>query len=166
MKLRIEKISEKTIEGYWRCLDSVARERKYIGFVEAPPLEKCTERVRENIEKKLPHFVALVNDEVIGWIAIKPYKLLGFSHVGELRMGILREHRRKEIGSKLLQSALEYSKRTGIEKIELYVHVSNTAAIAFYKKHGFFTEGRKRKTRKLDGVYDDVVIMSRFLNSI
>ena len=44
--------------------------------------------------------------------------------------------------------------------IELEVFASNTAAIALYRALGFVTEGTKRRARKLDGEYDDNVVMA------
>ncbi len=39
----------------------------------------------------------------------------------------------------------------------------NAAALALYRNVGFVEQGRKRGGRKLDGVYDDIVLMTRFL---
>lgn len=48
-------------------------------------------------------------------------------------------------------------------RVELEVFASNTAAIALYEKLGFVVEGRKSRARKVDGAYDDDLIMARFL---
>jgi RimJ/RimL family protein N-acetyltransferase len=37
---------------------------------------------------------------------------------------------------------------------------SNVSAIALYERLGFVRDGVKRNARKLDGDYDDVVMMS------
>jgi len=50
-----------------------------------------------------------------------------------------------------------------MERIELEVFASNTAAINLYEKWGFVVEGVKKKTRKLDGLYDDLIVMSLFV---
>ena len=51
----------------------------------------------------------------------------------------------------------------GLERIELEVFVSNAAAIKLYEKAGFVVEGVKKKGRKLDGEYDDLVEMALFI---
>lgn len=38
MKFNIVPIEEKHIEGFWHALDNVARERKYLAFLEGPPI--------------------------------------------------------------------------------------------------------------------------------
>jgi RimJ/RimL family protein N-acetyltransferase len=48
----------------------------------------------------------------------------------------------------------------GIERIELEVLASNTAAIRLYEKVGFVHEGVKRRARHLDGAWDDNVMMA------
>ncbi|TFH17923.1 GNAT family N-acetyltransferase, partial [Candidatus Bathyarchaeota archaeon] len=37
--IQIVPISEEHIDGFHRCLDSVASERRYIGLLKAPPIE-------------------------------------------------------------------------------------------------------------------------------
>jgi hypothetical protein len=64
----------------------------------------------------------------------------------------------------LLERAIEHAKAiNGIEKVELEVFESNENALKFYQKHGFFQEGRRVKSRKLDGQYDNIILMGRFI---
>jgi len=46
------------VEGFRRAVDVVARERKYLTFLEAPPLEESREFVLEFIARGDPQFVA------------------------------------------------------------------------------------------------------------
>jgi len=48
-------IAEEHIESYHRCLDSVARERLYLAFVEAPPLDSSKAFVLSNIANDVPN---------------------------------------------------------------------------------------------------------------
>jgi RimJ/RimL family protein N-acetyltransferase len=50
-----------------------------------------------------------------------------------------------------------------LERIELEVYGSNESAIRFYERTGFVVEGVKKKGRKLDGEYDDLVQMAVFI---
>jgi hypothetical protein len=38
-QIEIRPISEEDVGGFHACIDAVARERKYLAFVQAPPLE-------------------------------------------------------------------------------------------------------------------------------
>jgi ribosomal protein S18 acetylase RimI-like enzyme len=161
--VKIAPISERHIEGYHRCLDSVARERRYIGFVQAPPPASSREFVLSNIQNNVPQFVALKGDEVVGWCDISPGKREGFTHCGTLGMGVLRDHRRHGIGTRLMERTISKAKARGIERVELDVYASNVPAVSLYEKRGFLHEGVKKRARKLDGVYDDILVMALFI---
>jgi len=161
--VEIVPISERYIEGYHRCLDSVARERRYIGMVQAPPLESFRESIFSLIDKGDPQFVAVKGDDVVGWCNLSPRRGEGFTHVGILGMGVLRELRRQGIGTRLMERTISEAEGRGLERIELEVYASNTPAINLYEKRGFVREGVKKKARKLDDVYDDIIVMALFI---
>jgi ribosomal protein S18 acetylase RimI-like enzyme len=158
--VKIIPIQEEHIEGFHRCLDEVARERKYLAFVEAPPLEATREFVLGNITRDIPQFVAILDDQVIGFCDIRPNNLEGFRHSGQLGMGVLKSFRRQGIGQALTEAALTKAKEQGLERVELEVYASNLPAIHLYEKMGFRVEGRKKKARKLDGDTNDLVGMA------
>jgi ribosomal protein S18 acetylase RimI-like enzyme len=162
-EIQVVPIGEEYIEGFHRCLDSVARERRYLAFLQAPPLASVQQWVRGNIASQVPQVVAIQNKEVVGWCDISPHEREGFTHGGELGMGVRRDVRRRGIGTRLVEEALRSAKERGLERIELEVLASNTPAIKLYENKGFVIEGVKRKARKLDGQYDDLVQMALFV---
>ncbi len=161
--IRIVPIAEEHIESYHKCLDSVARERLYLAFVEAPPLTSTREFVLSNIANDVAQFVAIRDKEVIGWCDISPMRREGFTHCGKLGMGVHRDYRRRGIGTRLIAETIGKAKEKGLERIELEVFASNTAAIKLYEKIGFAVEGVKKRARKMDGAYDDIVGMAVFV---
>ncbi len=162
--IKIIPISEEHIESFHSCLDSVARERKYLGGVYAFPMESTREFVRNNIKNGYPQFVAVMGDKVVGWCDIIPQKQEGFKHSGTLGMGVLHGYRGKRIGTRLMQATMDAAKVFGLERIELEVYASNTRAYNMYEKWGFQLEGVKKRARKLDGEYDDIIVMALFLD--
>ncbi len=156
-------VAAEHIESFHRCLDSVARERRFLGFVEAPPLESTKAFVLSNLANDAPQFVAVSGSEVIGWCDISPLELEGFRHRGRLGMGVHKSYRRLGIGQRLMARAIEKAREKGLERIELAVFASNTPAIKLYEKMGFVTEGVKKSARKIDGSYDDIVDMVLFI---
>jgi ribosomal protein S18 acetylase RimI-like enzyme len=161
--IRIVPIAKEHIEGFHACLDSVARERRYLAFIEAPPLGSAREFVLSNIERDIPQFVALNGEDVIGWCDISLLRLEGFTHCGRLGMGVHKHFRSMGIGTKLIEQTIGKAKEKGLERIELEVFASNIPAIKLYEKIGFVMEGVKKKARKLDGSYDDLVEMVLFI---
>jgi ribosomal-protein-alanine acetyltransferase len=74
-----------------------------------------------------------------------------------LNMGVSRAHRRTGIGSKLLESALEFSRIAGIASAYLEVRASNAPAIALYARHGFTECGRRAQYYR-DPIEDAVLL--------
>jgi len=162
MDVQIRPMSPEDVRGYHACLDAVARERKYLAFLEAPPLEACQAWVEQGLRAGNPHYVAVCGGRVVGWCDLTRNSLVGFTHSGKLGMGVFAEYRRRGIGERLITAALERAREIGLERVELGVFASNVAAKALYAKVGFVTEGVKRGARRIDGSYDDLVEMAIF----
>jgi len=163
--IRIVPTHERYVEGLNRALDIVARERRYIGFVEGPPLENTRNFVLHILTGEGVQFIALdLNDEVVGWCDITRRSIEGFRHAGWMGMALLPAYRGRGLGSRLLSETIQGARAMGIERVELAVFASNLPAIALYRKLGFVVEGTKKRVRKLDGAYDDDVLMALFLN--
>ena len=160
MNLKIVPITEEHIAGFHAAVDSVAREKLYLAMLQAPPLEESAEFVRDNIRKGNPQFVALVEDEVVGWCDVFPEKRETMAHGGVLGMGIIEGYRGRGIGAALIRATLEQAKAVGFTRVELTVREDNLRAKALYEKAGFAVEGVKRKAALFEGKYFDLILMS------
>lgn len=163
MSIQIVYGDECYFEEIWRVLDSVAREKQYLEMIQAPSLEEVSEFQRKLIDQKSPVFYALEKGHLVGWLDIVVMKNPRMNHRGTLGMGLQQGHRGKGIGSALMKKALEYSKSIGLEKIELQVYPQNIQAIELYKKFGFQQVGYCKHYRKLEGQYQDSIVMELFL---
>jgi RimJ/RimL family protein N-acetyltransferase len=156
--------TEAHIAGFNRCVDVVARERRYIGLVTGPPLTTSAAFVRHVLGGGGVHLVALdPDDTVVGWCDITRHEREGFRHTGRLGMGLLPSARGHGLGRRLASAAIEAARTTDFERIELDVFASNTRAIALYERLGFVHEGVRRCAWKLDGAYEDDLLMALFL---
>jgi RimJ/RimL family protein N-acetyltransferase len=164
-QVTIRQISQEDIESLHACLDSVARERNYLGFTQAAPIEETRKSLVEDMERGVIRLIALDDLKVVGWCHIRPDRWEGFTHAGWLGMGVLKEYRGQGLGSALLHQTLAEARHRGMERVELSVFASNIAAIHLYEKFNFQTEGRKKKARKLDGRYDDIIMMALFFKA-
>ena len=145
-------------------LDSVARERRYLGALEAPPVERMQAFVSGVVKAGHAQFVADDGGKLLGWCDALPGEAsAGTAHVARLGMGVHKDHRGQGLGRALMEATIRKVRSSGLEKIELSVYSSNAAAIALYLKLGFAEEGRKIRGRFVDGVYDDVVLMGLML---
>ncbi len=80
------------------------------------------------------HFLASVSGRPVGTARIVMRR--GNAKIG--RMAVLKSHRRKGVGAKLLKRALATAKKLGVRKIYLHAQV---AVIGFYQKLGFRSVG-------------------------
>ena len=148
------------LEGYWRCLDAVARERRFLAFTHAPSLEATRAFVEANRADGAPAFVAKVGGRVAGWCDLTRPDFEGWRHAGRLGMGVHPVYRGAGLGGLLIEATLAEARTRGFERIELEVYASNVAARRLYERAGFEVEGIRRRCRKLDGRYDDAVLMA------
>jgi ribosomal protein S18 acetylase RimI-like enzyme len=153
-------IAEEHIEGFHAAVDGVCRERRYLLFLQAPPLEETRRFVRNNIAKGHPQCVALAGGRVVGWCDILPVDRPTRAHSGVLGLGVAAGFRGKGIGGALMRAALERGRAAGLTRIELSVREDNATARALYERFGFVVEGVQRKAVLVDGQYHQLVAMA------
>lgn len=161
MTIEIVPITQAHIEGFHRALDFVARERLYLAFLEAPPLESTRAYVLGNIEQGYPHRVAVSDGEVVGWCDIVPKPRPIYAHAGVLGMA-LPPFRGQGLGDRLMRQTLDDARAFGLQRVELTVR-ENKNAMALYNTIGFEDEGLLRNAAKVDGVYENVFLMGLLL---
>ena len=156
----IRPIREEDAPAFRELLDSVARERRYLAALEAPPLERMQAFVTGVVKAGHAQFVADDDGKLLGWCDALPGEAsAGTAHVARLGMGVHKDHRGRGLGRALMEATIEKVRSRGLEKIELSVYSANAPAIALYRKLGFVEEGRKIRGRFVDGEYDDVLLM-------
>jgi RimJ/RimL family protein N-acetyltransferase len=161
MAFEVLPIAESHIEGFRTTLDGVARERRYLYFLEAPALEDAMKFVRNGIAKRYPHFVALEDGEVIGWCDVLPVDLRPLrAHTSMLGIGVLAQWRGRGVGSALLRETLKGARDFGFTRVELRYRAGNPRAGRLYERFGFVREGVQRNAVRLDGTYEDVICMA------
>lgn len=163
INIEIIPITEEHIQGFWSAVDSVARESKYLSFLQGPPINSTRDFVLGNIEGDWPHFIAVSDGLIIGWCDISALDRPVFAHIGSLGIGILAPYRGLGIGKKLLQTAIQKAEQKGLTRIELTVREKNKSAIALYKKFGFEIEGIHKKGVCIDGKYENHLCMALLL---
>ena len=158
---RIVPIAEEHIPGFRAAVDVVARERKYLAFLQAPPLEDVTRFVLANIEHGYPQFVVLSAGTVAGWCDVIPNRSrVIYSHCGTLGVGLLPEFRGRGIGRQLMQRTIDAAFAFGLTRTELTVRENNLNAIALYKSLGFEIEGLYRNAVRIEGRYENLYSMA------
>jgi RimJ/RimL family protein N-acetyltransferase len=108
-------------------------------------------------------FVADAEGEIIGSISV----FEGPAGVGEIGMMVARAWRRRGVGMRLMEEAIDYARSQGMHKLSLGVWPHNEAAIGLYRKLGFVEEGRRVKHyRRRNGELWDIVEMGLLLDAV
>jgi L-amino acid N-acyltransferase YncA len=163
VSLTFRQIREEDVDGFRAAVDLVARERKHLALLQAPPVEQVRAFVRRNIENGYPQIIAMPEDKVVGWCNVPPASRVVSAHVGDLFMGLLPEWRSKGLGERLLRHAIQAADNFGFLRIELGVFSTNAPAASLYRKVGFVEEGTKSKAILIDDVFHDEIIMARLI---
>jgi len=161
MGIEIVPMQRRHIAGFREVLDAVARERRYLAFLEAPPLARVRRFVLGNLKSGAPQFVAVDDGRVVGWCDVTPKTHETLSHSGVLGMGVAASLRGRGIGSALLRATLDAALARGLVRIELVVRVDNQRAIGLYRRCGFEIEGTLRHYLVVDGAEYDALQMAR-----
>lgn len=157
---RIEQLGSSDIEAFHSVLGQVASERKYLTFLEAPPLDRIRNFVQESLAAGNVHFIARVDERLVGWCDIRRLTFASHAHRGSLGMGLLDGYRDQGLGTKLLEAALKDAWLRGFKRVELSVHADNARAIRLYEKTGFQHEGRLEAAFYDEGRYKDSLNMA------
>jgi len=90
-------------------------------------------------EENYKHFVALLDDHVVGFISSVAILWAAFEPANMFIQGFVvqSEYQNKGIGTKLLKHTEDYAKTRGIFGIGLQSGVQRTAAHAFYEHNGY-----------------------------
>jgi len=148
------------IESFHRTLDLVARERRYLSFVQAPPLESTRAFILNNIREGYPQFVALSAGEVVGWCDVTPKSGPIDARIGVLGMGLLPRFRHQGIGTLLMAEALQAAREAGFSRVELTVYRSNVNAVRLYQKAGFLLKAVQPREAGNDGFDKTLLVMA------
>ena len=149
----IRQMKIEDVDAFRVCLDSVARERKYLAQVEAPPLEKVHEFVAQSIEQDAAQYVAVANGKIVGWCDVLAHWAYALQHVGTLGMGVQANFRGQGLGRALLLKTLDHALKNGIYRVTLEAREDNVRAIRLYEQVGFRHEGRAPCALRFEDVF-------------
>jgi RimJ/RimL family protein N-acetyltransferase len=105
-------------------------------------------------------FVAEEEGRIVGRLSIARDQHPASHHVADLGLMVARSHRRRGIGTKLLQAALGWARGSEVRKLELHVFPHNVAAIRLYESFGFVQEGYRRGHYRRGNEYVDAILMA------
>jgi ribosomal protein S18 acetylase RimI-like enzyme len=145
---------------FWRAV--VAEERFVRTEIVDVPVRAYRRRFRRRSDDEID-VVAILDGRLVGHVNVQRERHPVTRHVASLAIAVAADVRSRGIGTRLMEEALDWSRRVGIEKLVLAVYPHNDAAIALYRRFGFVEEGRlARQSRKSYG-YEDEILMASWI---
>ena len=94
---------------------------------------------KDHVKENYPVFVAEINGEVIGWIALSPYRpgRLALKQTAEVSYFIRKNYQKTGIGTKLMNLIIEKSPEYGFKNLFAILLERNIASIKLLEKMGF-----------------------------
>jgi ribosomal protein S18 acetylase RimI-like enzyme len=147
---------------FWKAI--VAEERFVRTEEVRTPLRGYRRRFRQRSELETD-IVALEGGRLVGHVTVQRERHPVTHHVASISIAVAADARGRGIGRRLMEQAIGWSTRAGIEKLVLSVYPHNEVAIALYRSFGFVEEGRlARHSRKSYG-YEDEILMAVWIGS-
>ena len=145
-------------------INTIAEESDFVTFGPGE-FEITVEKEKEILEtyskadNKL-FLVAEVNEEIIGCMTFGGGGRSRTKHVGEFGVSTQQKYWGQGVGSRLLESLIDWAKDTGIvRKINLRVRSDNERGIKLYAKMGFKKEGLITRDMYTHGNFHDSIQM-------
>jgi RimJ/RimL family protein N-acetyltransferase len=113
--------------------------------------------------RRYPHaavFVAEDEGHIVGRLSIARDQHPASRHVADLGLMVAASHRRRGIGTALLDAAVRWARAAGVRKLELHVFPWNEAAVKLYENYGFVREGLRRGQYRRGDEYVDAILMA------
>ena len=128
-----------------------------------PSAETLRGRLRGLEPSRSLYLVAAQESALGGWLELHRLPPKKMHHVAVLTLAVARPYRQQGIAGWMLGQAYGWAHEVGVKKLQLSVRAHNQAALALYEREGFGLEGRERAQVCDAGVFEDNLLMAKFL---
>ncbi|AFA47866.1 GNAT family N-acetyltransferase [Acetobacterium woodii] len=151
--MEIRLVQEKDYQRVLDILNEAIAARKFTAQLSLATMEMRKEWFIHHSAPRHPMFVAVVADQVVGWITLTEFRAgrEGFRFTSEISYYIDSRFHRQGIGSLLMKRAIEAAKEIGFKNLVAVVFDTNICSRKLVKKHGFKLWGHMPDTVDIDG---------------
>jgi L-amino acid N-acyltransferase YncA len=105
-------------------------------------------------QRAYPIYVYEINNKIVGWISVSPYRLdhNALRYTVEINYFVDYKFRRKKIGSKLIEYAINKCKELNYKTIFAVIFDKNEAGIKVLEKYGFMKWGHMPNIADFEGI--------------
>ena len=110
-------------------------------------------------------FAAADGDRIVGRLSLSRDPHPASRHVADLGLMVAVSHRRRGVGTALLDAAVAWAQEAGVRKLELHVFPWNEPALGLYETFGFEREGYRKRHYERGGELVDAILMAYFVDA-
>lgn len=160
MKLR--EAVEADLSAIVQIYNSTIPSRRSTADTEPVTVEQRLAWFRKRDWKRRPIWVIEDNTEVTGWLSFGPFYngRPAYHATAEISVYVSERHRRRGIGRRLVQKAIDRSPTLGLKRLTAGVQGHNEPSIKFFEGFGFECWAHFPGVGELDGIERDLIIMS------
>lgn len=109
---------------------------------------------------------AMIDGEIVGHVAVIP-GMAWSRHVGEVRLVVAPDHRRRGVGRLLAQRGVVEAAELGVTKLVVEVVAEQQATVAMFTALGFEAEGLlKGHVRSRSGETRDLLVLAHWVDRL
>jgi phosphinothricin acetyltransferase len=128
---------------------------------------EIAEWYRERVGVRYCVLVAQRNERIVGWASLNPYShRCAYAGVADLSVYVERGARHGGVGRTLLRSLEAHARLNDFHKIVLFALARNAAGLRLYSGSGYRKVGTFDEQGRLDGRFEDVVVMEKILRPL
>jgi L-amino acid N-acyltransferase YncA len=118
------------------------------------------------LEPTTRRYLAIAGERIVGSLAIVP-GVAWSAHVGEVRIIVDPDERRRGVGRALARQAIVEATGLGLSKLVVEVAAEQPATVAMFNALGFVAEGLLvEQVRSRDGELHDLLVLSHFVDRV
>jgi L-amino acid N-acyltransferase YncA len=167
MEISVRKVRPEDAGGIVNILNPIIEAGRYT-VLDAPlTVEEEGEFIADFPARGVFHVAERRQDgRIVGFLSLEPFAAYThvFDHVATMGTYVDLSLRRRGVGRSLASATFEVAGRKGFEKVFTYIRARNAEALAFYRALGFRTVGSAQRQAKIDGKYEDEIIVEKLLS--
>ena len=149
-----------------KFINKLVKEKAYIIVISKQNLKQTKDwndsKINEMKKRNTISIVVIVNGQYKGSAEISK-KRHSFSHIADLGIALDASIRSSGIGTRLMNTLMRLAKENFKTEIVTLECLKGNKAISFYKRLGFIEYGILPNTRKREELYDDGILLYKFL---
>jgi len=159
--MKIRDAADADLPSIVAIYNDAVRTRRSTAQLDPVTVEERRNWIREHSPDR-PFWVAEIDDEVAGWLTIKPFiPRCAYQGTVELSVYVSEKFRRRGVARALLQEAIARARSLGVSAMVGLIFAHNEASLKLFEQLGFKRWGLLPGVAQIEGAERDLAILGR-----